>query len=516
MAKVLLLNPPSGFLIDQRVFLPLGLASLAAFATQQGNDITLIDLSDDKNYDQTVSNAVLRGNYDAVGISATSPQFHYTYNLLHQIRTTKPGTKVIIGGAHASMLSSLRNTLKERFSKGGLNGVALDQRVREEDVNFLRLEEFDVVAAGEERSLNMALNSSEQWVDAGISQDLDDLPLPSRGLFDVKNYLLDADGRPKFPINGKPSGSIISQRGCPYGCEFCCGRDSEMYRRLKLPDGRLRTKSPKRVIEELDEMKKSYGLESFMFYDDEFNLNSGRTIELCRLLSQRNYSYRGFVKSNLLVKNPEVARAMKEVGFVEVLSGIETGSERILQHHLHKGSNPEANYRAAMICLECGLDFKALTMLGHVSETEVDILATRDWIVRTGNQFRNRVGPGHFTFDLTLFQPYAGSPIWDRAERNTGDFSDEFAWVYNTRRQGVVVDPEQGGLYFNKPDFSTEEGFYKGKPGNYKSFIRTKKISPEKFVRLRDEIEWEIRDKLQMQQLSQTASQTQYEHSMGQ
>ena len=155
-------------------------------------------------------------------------------------------------------------------------------------------------------------------------------------------------------------------------------------------------------------------------------------------------------------------------------------------------------------------------MLGHTSETPKDIMDTRDWLIKTGQKYHDTIGPGHFTFDLTVFQPYAGCPIWDKAERNRGQFSDEFQWVYHTRSRNEVVDSSLGGIYFNKVDFSEEQGFYKGIPGTYRAFIRTKTILPEQFVALRDAIEWDIRDRLKMPQLTAGSAETQFEHSMGQ
>jgi len=254
-----------------------------------------------------------------------------------------------------------------------------------------------------------------------------------------------------------------------------------------------------------------------MFYDDEFNLNPARTIDLCEELSKRNYQYRGFVKSNLVVSHPEVISAMKKAGFIEVLAGIESGSERILGRHLRKGTTPEINRKAAEVILENGLKLKALTMLGHTSETEADIITTHNWLLDVGKMFNDRLGQGYFTFDLTLFQPYPGSPIYDKAERNTGANSLRFPWVYKTkRRTGEEVDPEFGGIYFERIDFSQHQAFYKGRPGEYQAFVETQNVSPERYVQLRDEIEYEVRERLGMPQINNQTAQIQHEHSMGQ
>lgn len=516
--RLLFINPPSGFLIDERIFLPLGIASVAGYARNQGHDVDLLDLKSKEDYISRVLAAIRINNYDVVGITATSPQFYYASKINQEIKTSFPGVKRIIGGPHASMFSALRNRLITKFMKEGINGRGLEERLYEEDLNFKSLEEFNVIAEGEEGSIVKAINNEgKKWVYGGVMDNIDSLALPARDLFDFNDYLKDEQGNPKFQIvGGLPSGSLISQRGCPYQCEFCCGRDSIMYKQVRMPKtGMLRVHSPKRVLEELDEMHEKYGLKTFMFYDDEFNLHPQRTINLCCELKKRDYKFRGFIKSDLIVKHSEVATAMKEAGFLEVLSGIESGSERILNNHLHKKTSPEINYRAAMICLENGIGFKALTMLGHVSETPRDAMDTRDWIIKIGKEYNNKLGPGFFTFDLTVFQPYAGCPIWDKAERNRGEFSDEYKWVYYSRNKNGIVDPKYGGLYFNKLDFSTEHGFYKGIPGTYKSFIRTKYISSEQYIALRDAIEWEIRDRLDMKQLVPDAS-AQFDHVMGQ
>jgi anaerobic magnesium-protoporphyrin IX monomethyl ester cyclase len=513
--RILLVNPPSGFLIDQRVFLPIGIASIAAVAKERGNHVDLMDLADVEDYAGEVAKRVATGNYDAVGVTATSPQFFYAHRILEAVKKTNPSIKTIIGGSHASMFSSLRDSLIKRFEARGYSRDEAEKNIYEEDPNFKTLENFDVIASGEENSLLAALAfDNGKWVNGGVTENLDKLPLPARDMFDFHSYLFDPQGSPKFKINSKPSGSLISQRGCPYQCEFCCGRDSKMYHQVKLPGGVLRAHSPERIVQELDEMNREFGLESFMFYDDEFNLHPERTKLLCDSLKERNYKFRGFIKSDLFVKHPEVAGAMKDAGFVEVLTGVESGSERILSKHLHKKTSPELNYRAAMLCLENGIDFKALTMLGHTSETPRDVMDTRDWLLRTGKEFYEKVGPGHFTFDLTVFQPYAGCPIWDRAERNPEKEFSDYEWAYYTRSRNEIVDQQYGGIYFNKVDFSKEQGFYKGIPGTYKAFIRTKTVSAEQLVSLRDSIEWEIRDRLNMAQLSAVASQ--FDHSMGQ
>lgn len=500
--RILLVNPPSGFLADQKVFLPLGIANIAAVARQQEHDVSLVDLAGVDNYLDLVAKEIRARGYDAVGITSTSPQFYYAYKILERIRAIQPGLRVILGGSHASMFGAFRRNLQKRFSDLGFSGRCLEDRILDEDINFLRLEDFDIIAEGEEDSLALALESDQKWVDGGVPNDLESLPLPARDLFNMGSYLYTPTGKVKFNLDGKPTGSLISQRGCPYTCTFCCGRESEMYHgAIAKKNGPPRRSSPQRVLGELDDMNSQFGLTSFMFYDDEFNLSPQHTLDLCKALQERNYRFRGFVRTDLLIKHPELARIMAEAGFLELLIGIESGSDRLLKDHIRKGTTAEMNYHAMDLLMEQGFRVKALTMLGHPNETPGDIMATRDWLLKAGKKYMGKLGPGSFTFDLTVFQPYAGSLIWDQAERNLGRFSDQFGWVYHSKRAGKVIDPHYGGLYINKIDFSTEKGFYKGVPGEYKAFIRTDTVSAEQFVALRDAIEWEVREELGIPQV---------------
>ena len=66
--KILLINPSSNFLINDKVFPPLGLLYLSAYLKENGyHDISLLDLSGGAKIPAEI-------DYDVVGITATTPQ----------------------------------------------------------------------------------------------------------------------------------------------------------------------------------------------------------------------------------------------------------------------------------------------------------------------------------------------------------------------------------------------------------------------------------------------------------
>ncbi len=96
--EILLVNPPSEFLVDDNVFPTLGLLYLAAYLKQNGySDISLLDL----NGKQEIPKAI---DAHVVGFYSTTPQFPAVIRLkekLKKINKVKSAVYVI-GGPHVS------------------------------------------------------------------------------------------------------------------------------------------------------------------------------------------------------------------------------------------------------------------------------------------------------------------------------------------------------------------------------------------------------------------------------
>jgi radical SAM superfamily enzyme YgiQ (UPF0313 family) len=274
---------------------------------------------------------------------------------------------------------------------------------------------------------------------------------------------------------------------CPFKCAFCAGRDSAMLRRI-----RLRTSED--VVAEISQLYLQHGLRGFMFFDDEMNVNR-QLLPLLRLLKKEadslgiEWKLRGFLKAELFTQ--EQAEAMYEAGFRQVLIGFESGHDRILTN-IEKNATREDNTRAVQIAHAAGLKVKALMSLGHAGESEETVLATRDWLLE--------VKPSDF--DMTIIQPYPGSPYFDKAQP-LGDSS----WCYTS---GKTSDK----LYMLDVDFTSEAQYYKGAVGSYVSYVWTDHLSREQLVLLRDRVEKEVRQELNIP-FYQTGTAIRYEHSMG-
>jgi anaerobic magnesium-protoporphyrin IX monomethyl ester cyclase len=230
---------------------------------------------------------------------------------------------------------------------------------------------------------------------------------------------------------------------------------------------RARSKSPEKVVEELDYLNEEFGFSSFMWFDDELNLNPKRVIELSRLLGRREYSHRGFVRSDMLLKHPETLESLIDAGFIELCSGFEYGSRRLLDA-TKKGTTPEQNALAARMIMDKGVRYKCFGIVGGPGETYEEVMETKKWL--------QEVRPDGF--DITILSPYPGSELYNHS-------------VPSTKYSGF--DREWNGLYFKRPDFAENETFYKGIPGRYPCNIRTDELTSEELIALREGIERDLK-----------------------
>jgi anaerobic magnesium-protoporphyrin IX monomethyl ester cyclase len=462
--KICLITPPSGFLLDQRVFMSLGILKVGAVLEQAGYEVEHLDLTGVSNYVDVVNEYV--GNRDRIApsevvfaLTATTPQMPAAID----IRKAIPG-KAILGGPHPTLLNAA--------AKRGNERAAVAMRAL--------LDTFDTVVAGDgEHAIFRALREYG-CIDADDPKSLlwekQNLlsPWPARHLVDVDSY--------RYAVDGERALSMIAQLGCPFECGFCGGRMSPMLRRARPRQYSID------IISEMVHLHETYGVKGMMFLDDELNVNKG-LVELMRGVKKTGIDWRlrGFVKAELFTD--EQAEALYAAGFRWLLCGFESAHPRILRN-INKKSTLEDNTRMLHIAHRHGLKVKGLMSVGHPGEGEDTVLAIRDWLLQEKPD----------DFDCTVITVYPGTPYYDRAV-SMGDR------VYRYEFNGEA-------LYSYDVDFAKEAAYYKGVPGDYRSFVWTDHISAERLVAMRDALEDEVRTKLNIPYPTASAA-INYEHSMG-
>lgn len=451
---ICLITPPSVFLLDERVFLTLGILRVAACLERDGFVVEMLDLSGIQNYEQAVTDHANRTEATTFGCTATTPQLPAAARIAAAIRRVRPGARIILGGPHATLVFAARRR-EQAQDKVGRACRAWD-----------KLEAmFDciVVGDGDDAIFEAIKPDAPKVIDADdpkgklflTNRRYEELPFPARHLVDVGSYRYSIDG-------AEPALSMIAQMGCPFHCAFCGGRSSPMLRRI-------RTRTSKSIVSEVKHLVDVYGARGVMFYDDELGIQQKPFIEMMNQIADMNLDLRlrGFVKAELFTD--QQAEAMYRAGFRWLLCGFESGSPRILDN-IRKQATREDNTNMLRIAHRHGLKVKALMSIAHAGESMETIAETRDWLLTERPD----------DFDATIISVYAGTSYFDEAIETAPG-----TWTY-TAANG-------DRLHSYEVDFGEEGGYYKGKPGEYRSFTFTDFLSADDLVRERDKLEAEVR-----------------------
>src|SRR5436190_2886427 len=103
---VCLVIAPSGFLLDERVFMSLGILRVAAVLEQRGIPVELLDLSGIENYEEVVRLHASSSTAVQYGITATTPQMPAAVKVASAIKSVRPNAVTILGGPHITLVSS--------------------------------------------------------------------------------------------------------------------------------------------------------------------------------------------------------------------------------------------------------------------------------------------------------------------------------------------------------------------------------------------------------------------------
>jgi len=478
---VVMVIPPSGFLLDERVFMSLGILKVAAVLEKAGGRVEMLDLSGISNYVDAVLAHMAASKAKHVCLTATTPQMPAVAKIVEALRAVRSDVVIVLGGPHPTLTYAAKK-LEQKASR-----IARAHRAME---ILHKLADVVVAGDGELAIAHAIAPEAPRIIDADdrhsalflSNADYEETPMPARHLIDVGSY--------HYTIDGANSCSVIAQLGCPYMCSFCGGRSSSMLRKIRM-------RSTGSILSEMEHLHKTYGFTGFMFSDDELNVSKS-VVELMRgiaALAKRlgtEFRLRGFVKAERFTA--EQAESMYAAGFRWLLCGFEAADERILEN-IQKKATIEDNTRVVELCRQHGLKVKALMSVGHAGESEKSILAVRDWLVR--------VKPADF--DCTVISTYPGTPYYDEAVPHE-TLSD--VWTYTCKKSG-------DRLHAYDIDYSKVADYYKGDPnGGYQSYVFTDHLESKEIVRLRDQVESEVRSDLGIP-FNPGAPGIKYEHSMG-
>lgn len=366
---------------------PLGLMYIAASIERDGHTVRVYDMYSFPNTIPEIIDIVQEFQPKVIGFSLTTPMVKSGSQIAEAIKKVWQGP-IIVGGPH---ISSLPERSLQEFP-------AFDICVKGEGEATTR----ELVTALE-KGLPLAQVNGLIYRENGktvstpprdLVDDLDSLPMPAYHLVAMQKYLKDAS---VTQGKGARAFSMFSARGCPAKCIFCDSNTTWTRR--------YRAHSAKRVVDEMEHLKKKYGIGHIFFYDDVFVINRHRAIEVCDDLIRRKLkiSWQCFGRVDFMTKqdaqDKELLTKMRNAGCVRQFFGIESGDQPTLDF-MQKGITLEEVHHAIAITRKVGIKTAGFWIIGFPNEDEKAVWNTINF---------NLGLPLDDHGDLSILIPYPGT-----------------------------------------------------------------------------------------------------------
>ncbi len=391
--KVVLIQPKAYKHAPDWVNEPLNLGYLASYLRINGYKDVSIIIGAWETDDKIVLEA---SQADIVGITATSPMMTHGRELARLIKKSNPSVPIVFGGAHPTSLP-----------ESTLSDVHIDIVARGEgEATFLDIVKSVEHKTPRESILGISFRKNGEICHnpfRPLIEDIDQIPFPARDLMKQKKFSeLHCMG------TGKRTANLFSSRGCPFQCTYCASHT--------IWTRKFRMRSPKNIIDEIEELVTDYKIKRINFHDDTFTVNRKRVFRFCDELKKRKLGVIWGCNVHVNTVDEELLTKMKEAGCIEVWVGVESGSQIILDE-LKKDSNINKIKETFRISKKLGLKRHAYLMVGSLSESRDTIRETKDLI--------KEIDPDYAA--VTIFTPYPGCEAYDYAKAH--DFvKDDIDW----------------------------------------------------------------------------------------
>lgn len=372
--KLTLVNPPVSRRYVSAVDEPLGLEYLAA-ACRDLVEVNILDAFGLRLDMAQCIDVVEELRPDVLGIGLVfAAALNPTLELARAVKERLPGLTIVLGGNTATFLA-------ERLCME----PSVDYVVRgEADATFPELLRTLISgrSPGDIPGLAFAHNGKAALTPpAPLIDDLDALPFPAREA---------------LPFPERYTRSVLSARGCSYGCIYCSA--TAFWQR------RTRMRGVDSILEEVDVLTDS-GRGYFSFCDDCFTIRPERTMAVCDGLKALNRNLTWSCTGRIETISPKLLDAMGSTGCRMIFFGVESGSARILSR-LNRRYTPDRVREVYAMCLDHGILPSFSFIVGLPFEEDEDRKATRDLI---GSLEGVESG-------VHILTPFPGTPIADSPE----------------------------------------------------------------------------------------------------
>jgi radical SAM superfamily enzyme YgiQ (UPF0313 family) len=266
-----------------------------------------------------------------------------------------------------------------------------------------------------------------------LIHDLDSIPFPDYSLNDA--FILENDSivpmdstrlqksllRGMTIDDGKPAYQIITSRGCPLNCSYCC---NDVFRQIHGSGKFLRNRTPKNIIDELEYALKAMDFfEGIWISDDCFLHRTYDELETFIEFYKKKINLPFFCLADPLHVTEEKMKLLCDGGLKRMTMGIQSGSDKTKKLYKRSISNERILETSRIINQYQSQMHPPMydIIVDNPYENLDDMYATIKLIAKLPRPYYLQL------FSLTFFP---GSSLYHRAMKD-GIITDQFQQVYN-------------------------------------------------------------------------------------
>jgi radical SAM superfamily enzyme YgiQ (UPF0313 family) len=352
MITVLLMRPPTSIRYST---LPIGLLYIASYLEKYGKKVYIYDGRIESESIEKLKDIINYIKPDYIGISLLTYEGnfgHLTASIAKQINNK---IKIVIGGPHASTFP--RCILKDKnidivcCSEGeiAMNEICSGKKFEEIPNIYYRNEDANIVC-----------NPVGEFI------DINDIPLPAYHLIDFNKYFSKTIVHGHLYADNRIA-SIVTSRGCPYGCIYChksFGRNT-----------RLRT--PESIIMEMKILYEKYNVREIHIEDDIFNIDINRAKKIMKLILENklkiHIQFPNGIRADLI--DEDLMAKFKLAGVYRMSLGIETANPEI-QKYIDKNLKLSEVEKTINLARKYNISVNGFFMIGFPYESYEQITNT--------------------------------------------------------------------------------------------------------------------------------------------
>ncbi len=350
MGKVVLIRPVNEGLVTDT---PMGILHLGTVLEKEGYQVRLIDAAWQPDYRALIAKEVTGALL--FGISCLTPEVPGAIEISDYIKSVSR-VPIIWGGWHPTLFP------EQTCSDKSVDFVC----VGEGEYTLLGLVKAlktgssfeDVSGLVYKKNGEIKVNPQKEFV------NLEELPPINYDLVDISKY-----------IGGKSGARRIiyqSSRWCPHRCKFCIN--------MITGNQKYRSKSPKKVVDEIQFLIEKYNVNVIDFAEDNFFVDIKRSRGIIQEMIRRGLNTRWGCEFRIDYFRPnfvdeEMLALAQKSGLVNIRLGAESGSQRVLDM-LAKDITIEQILTSARMLSKFELNTGYNFIIASPGETKLEMLQT--------------------------------------------------------------------------------------------------------------------------------------------